>query len=215
MSSFIVIKGKKDRLEINLNSNINFSELCEHLEKKITEAKSFIGKSNYAIEFVGRALTKQEENKLISIITSNSSINITYVFSEKKKEENIEDKNLTKSISQEGMTYFYHGTLRSGKNLEYDGNIVFIGDVNPGAVIRAKGNVLIIGHLNGTVYAGLNGDTECFVAAMFFNPIQLTIASKTLTGIQKEILDTNKVNKKSKFKFAKIKNENIKVEEWV
>ncbi len=211
MSSFIVIKGKKDRLEVNLNSDIKFSELCGHLEKKIAEARVFIGKSSYAIEFVGRALTKQEENRLISIITTGSDINITYVFSEKKREK----ENLIKSISQEGMTYFYHGTLRSGKDLEYNGNIVLIGDVNPGAVIKAKGNVLIIGHLNGTVYAGLSGDAKCFIAAMFFNPIQLTIASKTLTGIQKEILDTNKVNKKSKFKFARIKNENIKVEEWV
>lgn len=218
MNGLIVIKGKKDRLEINLNPEANFLELCEYLERKITEAKNFIGSSNYAIEFVGRALTQQEENDLISVITKSSNINITYVFSEKKKENILEDdtkNSLVKSISEEGMTYFYKGTLRSGGNLEYEGNIVLIGDVNPGAVIRAKGNVLVIGHLNGTVYAGLGGDQKSFIAAMFFNPIQLTIASKTLNNIQKEILDTNKVNKKSKFKFAKIKNENINIEEWV
>lgn len=222
MSGLIVIKGKKDRLEINLNPEAEFLEISDYLEKKISEAKGFIGKSNYAIEFVGRALTQEEENNLISIITKNSDINITYVFSEKKEAESIDgnkdknkEMNLIKSISEEGMTYFYQGTLRSGINLEYDGNIVLIGDVNPGAIIRAKGNILVIGHLNGTVYAGLGGDEKCFVAAMFFNPIQLTIATTTLTNIQKEILDTNKVNKKSKFKFAKIKNKNIEVEEWV
>ncbi|PID67256.1 MAG: septum site-determining protein MinC [Fusobacteriales bacterium] len=215
MSGLIVIKGRKDRLEINLNPDVEFLELCENLGKKIIEAKSFIGASNYAIEFVGRALTQEEENELILKITANSDINITYVFSEKKDLENFSKNNLIKTISEEGMTYFYQGTLRSGGNLEYDGNLVLIGDVNPGAVVRARGNVLVIGHLNGTVYAGLGGDEKCFVAAMFFNPIQLTIASTTLSNIQNEILDTNKVDKKSKFKFAKIKNKNINIEEWV
>lgn len=217
MNGLIVIKGKKDRLEINLNSEAIFLDLCEYLEKKIIEAKNFIGKSNYAIEFVGRALSQQEENDLIQVITKNSDINITYVFSEKKieKSENSQTDDLIRTISEEGMTYFYKGTLRSGTNLEYDGNIVLIGDTNPGAIIKAKGNVLVLGHLNGTVYAGLGGDEKCFVAAMFFNPIQLMIASKTLNNIQEKILDTNKVNKKSKFKFARIKNENINIEEWV
>ena len=50
---------------------------------------------------------------------------------------------------------------------------------------------------------------------MFFNPIQVTIGMKTINNIQKEILDSNRVDKKSKFKFAQIKNQEIIIEEWV
>ena len=37
-----------------------------------------------AIEFSGRALTNEEENKLIGIITENSNIVISYIFSKEQ-----------------------------------------------------------------------------------------------------------------------------------
>ena len=49
MSNHIVIKGRKDRLEINLDSSIDFLTLTEVLANKIREARAFIGKSNLAI----------------------------------------------------------------------------------------------------------------------------------------------------------------------
>ena len=88
MSSQVVIKGKKDRLIINLDSEIDFLELSEILKTKIIEAKAFIGSSRLAIEFSGRPLTNDEENTLIGIITGNSDIIISYVFSEKINSKN-------------------------------------------------------------------------------------------------------------------------------
>src|SRR3712207_7560345 len=38
-----------------------------------------------------------------------------------------------------------------------------LGDVNPGSLIRASGNVLVLGHLNGTVYAGMEDSQNSFV----------------------------------------------------
>ena len=215
MSSQVVIKGKKDRLIINLDSEIDFLELSEILKTKIIEAKAFIGSSRLAIEFSGRPLTNDEENTLIGIVTGNSDIIISYVFSEKINSDEDINFEIPKSLVEEGNTYFHKGTLRSGAKIDYDGNVVIIGDVNPGSIVRAKGNVIVIGHLNGTVYAGLGGDEKAFVGAMFFNPIQVTIGMKTINNIQKEILDSNRVDKKSKFKFAQIKNQEIIIEEWV
>lgn len=215
MNNHIVIKGKKDRLEINLSSEIDFLTLSEVLATKVSEARNFIGKSKLAIEFVGRALTSEEENQLIKVITENSDIIIAYVFSEKMS--NIDELNveLPKTLTEEGRTYFHRGTLRSGAKIDYDGNVIIIGDVNPGAIIRAKGNIIVIGHLNGTVYGGLGGDMKAFIGAIAFNPIQLTIGMKTISDLQKEILDSNRVKKNDKFKFAHIKNQEIIIEEWI
>lgn len=52
---------------------------------------------------------------------------------------------------------FYKGTLRSGQVLKCDTSIVIIGDVNPGAKIIAKGNIVILGSLKGNAYAGAAG----------------------------------------------------------
>ena len=215
MSNHVIIKGKNDRLVIALNPDIDFLDICDILKTKILEAKNFIGNSRMAIEFSGRALTNEEENKLIGIITENSNIVISYIFSKRTDSEEEMDLENINPLIEEGKTHFFRGTLRSGSKIESDGNVVVLGDVNPSSIIKARGNVIVLGHLNGTVYAGLGGDDRAFIGAIYFNPIQLTIGMKTITDIQNEILDSSRVDKKSKFKIASIKNQEIVVEELI
>ena len=72
---------------------------------------------------------------------------------------------------------FYKGTLRSGQVLKCDTSIVIIGDVNPGAKIIAKGNIVILGSLKGNAYAGAAGDESCFVTALDMDPVQIKIGN--------------------------------------
>ena len=215
MSNYVIIKGKNDRLVIALNPDVDFLDICDILKTKILEAKNFIGNSRMAIEFSGRTLTNDEENTLIGIITNNSNIVISYIFSKKEKSEQEIDLESLNPLIEEGRTHFFRGTLRSGAKIESDGNVVVLGDVNPSSIIKARGNVIVLGHLNGTVYAGLGGDDRAFIGAIYFNPIQLTIGMRTITDIQDEILDSSRVNKKSRFKVARVVNQEIVVEELI
>ena len=215
MSNYVIIKGKNDRLVIALNPDVDFLDICDILKTKILEAKNFIGNSRMAIEFSGRTLTNDEENTLIGIITNNSNIVISYIFSKKEKSDQEIDLESLNPLIEEGKTHFFRGTLRSGAKIESDGNVVVLGDVNPSSIIKARGNVIVLGHLNGTVYAGLGGDDRAFIGAVHFNPIQLTIGMKTITDIQNEILDSSRVDKKSRFKVARIVNQEIVVEELI
>jgi len=215
MSNHVIIKGKNDRLVIALDPDISFLDICDILKTKILEARNFIGNSRMAIEFSGRTLTNEEENILIGIITDNSNIVISYIFSKREDSDEEIDLEHLNPLIEEGKTHFYRGTLRSGSKIESDGNIVVLGDVNPSSIIKARGNVIVLGHLNGTVYAGLGGDDRAFIGAVHFNPIQLTIGMKTITDIQNEILDSTRVNKKDKYKVARIRNQEIVVEELI
>ena len=215
MSNHVIIKGKNDRLVIALDPDISFLDICDILKTKILEARNFIGNSRMAIEFSGRTLTNEEENTLIGIITDNSNIVISYIFSKRTDSEEEMDLENINPLIEEGKTHFFRGTLRSGSKIESDGNVVVLGDVNPSSIIKARGNVIVLGHLNGTVYAGLGGDDRAFIGAIYFNPIQLTIGMKTITDIQDEILDSSRVNKKSRFKVAHIRNQEIVVEELI
>jgi septum site-determining protein MinC len=71
---------------------------------------------------------------------------------------------------------FVQKTLRSGSKITFEGHVVVLGDVNPGAEIIATGNVLIWGKLRGTVHAGALGNKDACVCAMDLNPTQLRIA---------------------------------------
>ena len=51
-----------------------------------------------------------------------------------------------------------------------------VGDVNPGAEIKAGGNIIILGQLKGMAHAGCKGMTDAFVSAIYMAPVQLRIA---------------------------------------
>ena len=71
---------------------------------------------------------------------------------------------------------FHKGNLRSGMVLEYDGSIILLGDVNPGAQIRATGNIIVLGALKGVAHAGAQGERDAYVFALNLAPVQLRIA---------------------------------------
>ncbi|MBQ2887983.1 MAG: septum site-determining protein MinC [Firmicutes bacterium] len=68
-------------------------------------------------------------------------------------------------------------TLRSGQRLKFNGNVLVLGDVNPGAEIIATGHVVIMGALRGVVHAGAEGDKNATVTALTLLPTQIRIAS--------------------------------------
>ncbi len=73
--------------------------------------------------------------------------------------------------------FTFRGTLRSGRSIESLGNVVVIGDVNPGAEVKAGGYVIIWGKLRGTVYAGAVSPENAFVCALDLSPMHLIIGS--------------------------------------
>jgi len=69
--------------------------------------------------------------------------------------------------------------VRSGQILHVKGDLLLIGDVNPGGTVIAGGNIFIIGALRGIAHAGYYGDTEAVIAASVMNPMQLRISDVT------------------------------------
>lgn len=73
-------------------------------------------------------------------------------------------------------TLYIQRTLRSGQSITSDGNIVIIGDVNPGSEIIAKGDITVWGVLGGIAHAGSAGNAYAKIRALKMNAIQLRIA---------------------------------------
>jgi septum site-determining protein MinC len=74
-------------------------------------------------------------------------------------------------------TLYHTGTLRGGQTLHHPGNVVVVGDVNPGAEIVASGDVLVFGRLAGVAHAGAQGDEAARVFALDLRATQLRIAT--------------------------------------
>lgn len=111
---------------------------------------------------------------------------------------------------------FYRGTLRSGQKIEVDGSLVVLGDINPGAQIVARGNVVVLGCLKGSVYAGYPDNKSTFVAALWMEPMQIQIGSCIARSPDRSEKDKRpgkkKHDKKMEARMAFVENDNIFIE---
>tara|TARA_B100001971_G_C17920651_1_gene397603 strand:+ start:132 stop:452 length:321 start_codon:yes stop_codon:yes gene_type:complete len=63
-------------------------------------------------------------------------------------------------------------------SLSSSGNIVILGNVNPGAEVRADGDVIVMGVLQGNAHAGAAGNTSAVIIALTLDPNRIRIADR-------------------------------------
>ena len=66
--------------------------------------------------------------------------------------------------------------VRSGTEIRHPGNIILVGDVNPGGNLIANGDILIWGTLRGTAHAGAEGNQDAIIMILKLGASQLRIA---------------------------------------
>ncbi len=173
----VVIKGSKSGIRIVLNPKLPFEKLQEEVKKKFTDSSDFLGNAQVAVSFEGRNLTEEEEAVLLRCITDNSKLDVVCIVDNDAKREEYFSRTLNEHLMQmrNNTGQFFKGNLRSGQVMEFETSIIVLGDVNAGAQIVSTGNIIILGALNGTVYAGASGKLNSFVVALKMNPMQIRI----------------------------------------
>ena len=94
-------------------------------------------------------------------------------------------------------TLYLNQTLRSGQTVNYEGNILIIGDAHPGSEIIADGDITVWGILGGIAHAGSKGNITSKVRALKLNAIQLRIAG--LYARRNDTLNVPYVQKTNEF----------------
>lgn len=167
MESLISFKGNREGIYIHIK-NGEFETIKEQLQNKLKEAGSFFCGSD-VVNFKGKQLNIKEECELKSIVEKKYGIPITVRHDEGKKDDYFQG-------IEEGKTKFIRSTVRSGQCIKYEGNLIVIGDINPGGQLIANGNILVMGSLKGMAHAGCDGNRKAMVAAFDLQPTQLRIA---------------------------------------
>lgn len=177
MSQAVVIKSNKYGINLILDRDLPFEELLDAIIAKFLESEKFFRNAEVAISFEGRELNQEEEYRIVEAITQQTSIKIICIVDNDEAHAQFVKEQI--DAYQEAVTgrdgEFYRGTLRSGQVLESASSIVVVGDVNPGAKIISRKNIVVLGALNGNAYAGAGGDGSCFIAALEMDPIQIQI----------------------------------------
>lgn len=178
MSSTVKIRGSKHGISVKIDKEASYEDIKNDIASEFKDAGKFLGEERLAISFEGKYLTDEQQEELVDIIHQNCNVHIVCIMDQNSEQE----QKFQKSVQQTMMEFdastgqFYKGQLRSGQVLEFEQSVIIIGDVNPGASVISKGNIIILGSLRGTAFAGASGKKNCFIVAMDMQPIQIRIA---------------------------------------
>jgi len=209
MNNSVIIKGNKYGIVVVLNPDDDFEELKLVIAEKFKESSKFFENAKMAISFEGRKLSTIEQKEILDIIAENSDMQVICIVENDSEKEELFKKSLDQKLMELSSTsgQFYKGILRSGASLEFETSVVIIGDVNHGARVVSKGNIIVLGSLKGTVFAGACGNENAFVVALDMNPTQIRIADTIARSPDKPVKDAVKETK-----IAFLENGNIYIE---
>ena len=182
----VMIKGTKDGLTLHLDDSCSFSELLKELESKLSANYQFQeNDSGIAVKVHtgNRYLLEDQKNSIRELISQKKKLVVDEIIS------NVMTKEEAKQWKDEHQMTTIAKVIRSGQILEVVGDLLLIGDVNPGGTIIAGGNIFVMGALRGIAQAGHNGNRESFISASVMKPSHIRIADKIMKGPDKYIED--------------------------
>jgi septum site-determining protein MinC len=193
MNSPASFKGTDHGIIVLLNPEFFFDEILSYLSKILDERRVFFSGANLIVEPNGVLLSEQKIGKLSELF---KKFGITFSIEGMGK---ISQKEvLPLENKKEGGTTIIPHTLRAGQVINFDGNVVILGDINEGAEVNVTGSVYVFGIVRGIVNAGNS------VVSLGFMPLRMMIG--------KVVFDNSKSGKTyRKPRIAKVENGKIEV----
>jgi len=170
--SLVTIKGTKDGLVFFMDDSCSFDELLTDLREKIEHSHQKILSGplvRVSLKLGKRYCTPEQQEQLTEIIRQKGNLVIHMIDSDVISKEEAFAERLKSNFSIKVQT------VRSGQILEFDGDILLLGDVNPGGTVRSTGSIYVLGNLRGIAHAGIHGDTQAIIASAAMRPTQLRI----------------------------------------
>jgi len=169
--------------EVTLESatalDIKISEFTNQIEAPTFETQEATSEVSNALDNIFGSESEQssqvQNDDEISPIVHNNEEIAQQVEAQELKEETDEEISAKKNEAESLPTLYLKKTIRSGQSISSDGNIVIIGDVNPGAEVIARGDITVWGILGGIAHAGSEGNNYARIRALKLNPVQIRI----------------------------------------
>mgnify|MGYP001254373161 CR=1 FL=1 len=178
-----------EKIIINIDDNkYNNWKLClknklEKINSKNIEidCRSLQLSCNDILELI--TMSNEYNCRIISFCSTSSKTIISSQSLGYKSHFIVEDHlNINNKDFHPSKTLFHQGTVRSGEYLDSPGDLLILGDVNPGAIVSAEGNIIIWGRLLGIAHAGSKGNSKSTISAIQLRPVQLRISNKVARG---------------------------------
>lgn len=177
------LKSYQRGLALQIKPEADMETLLQELQEKFRNSRQFFGNMQVGLAITGRELTKEEEDSILDVIEENSDLQIVCLIGKDETIRSLLEDAFEKDPETEKLPeadgQFYRGTLKKDQSLETEHSVIIVGDVNPGAKVFSKRDVIVLGSLRGEVHAGIGSEEDegHFICALEFSPEKLKIGS--------------------------------------
>lgn len=179
----VVLKNGKNYITATLDGEMPFEKLLVCIVNKFREAESYFGTEPFAIMLDGRELSDREKNIILDAIDEYTNIHITHLIENDTLKESIaemkfyDDMHILENI-KENNCLFINRDVGMKEKIFAPGNLVILGDVAAGAIVKAGENIIVVGSLKGQALAGNDPKiNSAFIMANDFRPENYRIGS--------------------------------------
>lgn len=179
----VVLKNGKNYITATLDGEMPFEKLLVCIVNKFREAENFFGTEPFAIMLDGRELSDREKNIILDAIDEYTNIHITHLIENDTLKESIaemkfyDDMHILENI-KENNCLFINRDVGMKEKIFAPGNLVILGDVAAGAIVKAGENIIVVGSLKGQALAGNDPKIDsAFIMANDFRPENYRIGS--------------------------------------
>lgn len=168
----VTIKGNQEGLTLIIDDEAPFQDALSELTDKLQSTQQTKKEPvvTVKVQLGNRYLNQEKHVKLRKMIESDNHFKVEAI------ETNVVHREEALRWKEESEIKINNRIVRSGQILKVNGDLLLIGDVNPGGKVMATGNIYILGNLYGIAHAGYGGDRNTFIAASYMKPTQLRIA---------------------------------------
>ncbi len=178
----ITLKGSPKGIMLMIEE-VDLATAKEELREKLAPTTEFFCEEMLDVFLTSTSLTDVEVLELHPIVEEVLQKTSVHFIEEVPKMLPKQHSPLDDLSSDEGITKFVRTKVTSGEKIEYENNLIIIGDVEKGAEIISGGNVFVMGGLFGSVTVT---NPACVVVAMKLIPEKIQIADYS-TSITKNV----------------------------
>ena len=186
----VELKGFRDGMRLIIDPEASMEQIEQAIVERMTSLGDSLSGLTMNIDLGSRSLNDEELVRLKKLLNENYGLEVRQIIGdsqdEPKKDEPTQIVGVPALHSEERVydqlaqlneeTRFIRQTLRSGQiERALEGNMVILGDVNPGAEVVAAGDIIVLGALRGVAHAGALGNPSSIIFALNLLPTQLRI----------------------------------------
>jgi septum site-determining protein MinC len=158
----VSLRGRSDGYELEIPAESNFEESLADLKKllqKVRDQDNSVKEIAFSVQTGHRLLTTSQQAELTKLITEFDKFKLTGITADVLSEPTVENLLKTQHVS------IVPQIIRSGQELSFEGDVILLGSVHQGGMLKSAKNIYVIGDVEGGIlHAGFPNHREAIVA---------------------------------------------------